>query len=113
MNGRKSYRFRIRWGVARTTDDREGEVVAECASRPSPAAIEEVLPRFTGAILQSPPPYSAIRINGRRAYKLARAAAPACGASAVQIAALRLIAILIADLRCVQAGAGNHIRAGP
>src|SRR5580700_9404258 len=63
MNGRKCYRFRIRWGVARTTDDREGEIVAECASRPNEAAIEEVLPRFTGTILQSPPPYSAIKVG--------------------------------------------------
>ena len=114
MNGRKSYRFRIRWGVARTTDDREGEIVAECALRPSVAAIEEVLPRFTGTILQSPPPYSAIRVNGRRAYKLARAAAPpALAARAVQIAALRLIAVPDRDHADCEAivGKGTYIRA--
>jgi tRNA pseudouridine55 synthase len=114
MNGRKSYRFRIRWGVARTTDDREGEIVAECASRPNAAAIEEVLPRFTGTILQSPPPYSAIRVNGRRAYKLARAAAPpALAARAVQIAALRLIAVPDRDHADCEAivGKGTYIRA--
>jgi len=114
MNGRKSYRFRIRWGVARTTDDREGEIVAECASRPSAAAIEEVLPRFTGTILQTPPPYSAIRVNGRRAYKLARAAAPpALAARAVQIAALRLIAVPDRDHADCEAivGKGTYIRA--
>jgi tRNA pseudouridine55 synthase len=114
MNGRKSYRFRIRWGVARTTDDREGEIVAECASRPNAAAIEEVLPRFTGTILQSPPPYSAIRVNGRRAYNLARAAAPpALAARAVQIAALRLIAVPDRDHADCEAivGKGTYIRA--
>jgi tRNA pseudouridine55 synthase len=114
MNGRKSYRFRIRWGVARTTDDREGEILAECASRPSAAAIEEVLPRFTGTILQTPPPYSAIRVNGRRAYKLARAAAPpALAARAVQIAALRLIAVPDRDHADCEAivGKGTYIRA--
>jgi tRNA pseudouridine55 synthase len=114
MNGRKSYRFRIRWGVARTTDDREGEIVAECASRPNAAAIEEVLPRFTGTILQSPPPYSAIRVNGRRAYKLARAAAPpALAARAVQIAALQLIAVPDRDHADCEAivGKGTYIRA--
>jgi len=114
MNGRKSYRFRIRWGVARTTDDREGEMVAECALRPNAAAIEEVLPRFTGTILQSPPPYSAIRVNGRRAYKLARAAAPpALAARAVQIAALRLIAVPDRDHADCEAivGKGTYIRA--
>ena len=114
MNGRKSYRFRIRWGVARTTDDREGEIVAECALRPSVAAIEEVLPRFTGTILQSPPPYSAIRVNGRRAYKLARAAVPtALAARAVQITALRLIAVPDRDHADCEAivGKGTYIRA--
>ena len=114
MNGRKSYRFRIRWGVARTTDDREGEIVAECALRPNAAAIEEVLPRFTGTILQSPPPYSAIRVNGRRAYKLARAAAPpVLAARAVQIAALRLIAVPDRDHADCEAivGKGTYIRA--
>ena len=114
MNGRKSYRFRIRRGVARTTDDREGEIVAECASRPNAAAIEEVLPRFTGTILQSPPPYSAIRVNGRRAYKLARAAVPtALAARAVQITALRLIAVPDRDHADCEAivGKGTYIRA--
>src|SRR5271167_337379 len=114
MNGRKCYRFRIRWGVARTTDDREGGIVAECASRPSQAAIEEVLPSFTGTILQSPPPYSAIRVDGRRAYKLARAAIPpVLTARAVQIAALRLVAVPDRDHADCEAlvGKGTYIRA--
>jgi len=114
MNGRKCYRFRIRWGVARTTDDSEGEIVAESASRPNQAAIEEVLPRFTGTILQSPPPYSAIRVGGRRAYRLARAAAPpSLRARAVHIARLKLIAIPDRDHADCEAlvGKGTYIRA--
>jgi len=73
MVGRKRYRFRIRWGVARTTDDREGEITGECASRPSRGAIDAILPHFIGAITQLPPAYSAVKVNGRRAYALARA----------------------------------------
>ena len=114
MAGRKLYRFRIRWGIARATDDREGEIVGECSLRPSRTAIEAILPRFTGTILQSPPPYSAIRVDGRRAYKLARAAAPpALKARPVQIAALRLIAMPDRDHADCEAvvGKGTYIRA--
>ena len=114
MDGRKCYRFRIQWGVARATDDREGRIVAECASRPSRAAIEEIVPRFTGTILQSPPPYSAIMVDGRRAYKLARAAAlPVLTARAVEIAALRLVAVPDRDHADCEAlvGKGTYIRA--
>ena len=74
--GQKRYRFRIRWGIARETDDREGAITAESALRPDIAAVEAILPRFTGALLQRPPAYSAIKIAGRRAYKLARAGQP-------------------------------------
>ena len=77
MAGRKRYRFRIRWGIARATDDREGEIVGECSLRPSRSAIEAILPRFTGTILQSPPPYSAIRVDGRRALRVGGTAARA------------------------------------
>ena len=114
MSGRKCYRFRIRWGVARSTDDREGVVVGESASRPSREAIEAILPRFTGAILQSPPPYSAIKIDGRRAYALARAATPpALTTRLVQIAALRLIDLPDRDHADCEAlvGKGTYIRA--
>jgi len=78
MAGRKRYRFRIRWGVARSTDDREGEIIDESSSRPCRAAIEAILPRFVGTIWQVPPAYSAIKVNGRRAYALARQDAPPC-----------------------------------
>jgi len=74
--GHKRYRFRIRWGVARETDDREGAITAESSVRPDIAAIEAALPRFTGVLQQRPPAYSAIKIAGRRAYALARAGRP-------------------------------------
>jgi len=73
QDGTKIYRFSIVWGRATTTDDREGEVIATSDIRPERAALEAVLPRFTGAILQRPPAFSAIKIAGERAYDLARA----------------------------------------
>ena len=114
MNWRKCYRFRIRWGIARITDDREGKIVGECASRPNRQAIEAVLPSFTGTILQTPPPYSAIKVNGERAYELARAAEPPVLAPRqVHIATLRLIALPDRDHADFEAlvGKGTYIRA--
>ncbi len=72
MEGRKRYRFTVRWGEERDTDDAEGRVVASSESRPSAAAIEALLPSFTGTIAQVPPRYSAVKIDGERAYDLAR-----------------------------------------
>jgi tRNA pseudouridine55 synthase len=72
MDGRKIYRFTVRWGEERDTDDAEGRVVARSETRPDPAAIRALLPRFTGYIVQAPPRFSAIKIAGERAYDLAR-----------------------------------------
>ena len=72
QDGAKSYRFRVRWGEESATDDAEGEIVARSDRRPAAAEIESLLPRFVGAILQTPPTFSAIRIAGARAYDLAR-----------------------------------------
>jgi tRNA pseudouridine55 synthase len=72
QDGAKSYRFRVRWGEESATDDAEGEIVARSDHRPTPAEIENHLPRFVGEILQTPPTFSAIRIAGSRAYDLAR-----------------------------------------
>ena len=72
MDGRKSYVFTVRWGEERDTDDAEGRVVATSAARPSPAAIAALLPHYTGTIEQVPPCYSAIKIEGERAYDIAR-----------------------------------------
>ena len=72
MDGRKLYRFTVRWGEERDTDDAEGRVVARSNQRPSADAIRALLPSFTGCIQQVPPRYSAIKIEGERAYDLAR-----------------------------------------
>jgi len=72
MDGRKTYHFTVRWGEERDTDDAEGRVVASNAARPAPEAIRALLPRFTGTIAQVPPRYSALKIEGERAYDLAR-----------------------------------------
>jgi tRNA pseudouridine55 synthase len=77
QDARKIYRFTVRWGEATSTDDREGEVIASSASRPTGADIDTIIPRFTGTISQAPPAFSAIRVAGERAYDLARAGTPA------------------------------------
>jgi tRNA pseudouridine55 synthase len=69
----KIYRFTIKWGEARNTDDREGEVTATSDKRPTAAEITALLPRFIGEIEQTPPKFSAIKIDGERAYDLSRA----------------------------------------
>jgi len=68
----KTYRFTAHWGEARDTDDAEGRVTATSAVRPTREQIEAMLPRFTGSLTQTPPAYSAIKIQGERAYNLAR-----------------------------------------
>jgi tRNA pseudouridine55 synthase len=73
MGGRKIYRFTVRWGEARSTDDAEGPVTARSDRRPSQAEIEAVLSQFQGEISQTPPAFSAIKVEGERAYDLARA----------------------------------------
>src|ERR1700736_993881 len=72
MDGRKRYRFTVAWGEERDTDDTEGRVVKSSDMRPSWEAISDLLPRFTGLIEQIPPQYSAIKVQGERAYDLAR-----------------------------------------
>lgn len=73
QDGTKVYRFAVKWGSATTTDDAEGSVIATSDVRPDRAALEAVLPQFTGTILQRPPIFSALKIDGERAYDLARA----------------------------------------
>ena len=68
----KVYSFAACWGESRNTDDAEGEVIATSPIRPSEADIQAILPRFTGEISQIPPKFSAIKIDGARAYDLAR-----------------------------------------
>jgi tRNA pseudouridine55 synthase len=72
VDSRKTYLFTVRWGEERDTDDAEGRVVATSENRPDAAAIRAELPRFTGTIQQVPPRFSAVKIDGERAYDLAR-----------------------------------------
>lgn len=72
MDAEKIYDFTIRWGVETSTDDAEGEIAQSSDDRPSAGDIEAALPGFTGTIWQAPPSYSAIKVQGERAYDLAR-----------------------------------------
>lgn len=72
MDGAKTYRFAVTWGAETNTDDLEGEFTQSSDNRPSQAELLEILPQYTGEIEQVPPAYSAVKINGERAYKLAR-----------------------------------------
>jgi tRNA pseudouridine55 synthase len=72
MDGEKRYRFTARWGVATDTDDAEGRVTGTSDMRPTREAILAEIPRLTGEIMQVPPAYSAVKVEGERAYDLAR-----------------------------------------
>jgi tRNA pseudouridine55 synthase len=70
--GEKAYRFTVRWGAETDTDDAEGAITQTSDKRPSRDDIEALLPRFRGQIMQVPPAYSAIKVDGARAYDLSR-----------------------------------------
>jgi tRNA pseudouridine55 synthase len=113
MDGRKVYRFTVSWGEERDTDDADGAVVATSDRRPDRAAIEALLPRYTGTIEQVPPRYSAIKIEGERAYDLARdGEAVELAARPVEIHRLELVNIPDADTAKFQAecGKGTYVR---
>ncbi|MBS1240493.1 MAG: tRNA pseudouridine(55) synthase TruB [Proteobacteria bacterium] len=73
LDASKTYEFTVRFGEETDTLDLEGKVVATSEMRPSLAEVEAILPRFTGPIEQVPPAYSALKVDGKRAYDLARA----------------------------------------
>jgi len=72
MEAEKSYRFTIAWGSTTASFDREGEVIASSDARPTVDQVEAALPAFRGEIMQVPPTFSAIKVDGQRAYDLAR-----------------------------------------
>jgi tRNA pseudouridine55 synthase len=114
MAGRKTYRFTLRWGEARDSDDAEGRVIATSPVRPTATALAAVLPRFIGLVEQRPPAFSAVKLAGERAYALARAGeCPELAARPVEILELRLIAIPDGDHAELEAvvGKGTYIRA--
>ena len=92
MDGRKKYEFRIKWGAETETDDLEGKISAQSAARPTQSRIASILNGFIGEITQVPPMYSALKIDGARAYDLARAGErPEMKPRQVLIEELRLI----------------------
>jgi tRNA pseudouridine55 synthase len=113
MDSRKIYRFTVRWGDERDTDDADGRTVATSDQRPSRADIEAQLPRYIGTIEQVPPRYSAIKIEGERAYDLARDGETVeLAARPVEIHRLELVDVPDADHAVFEAecGKGTYVR---
>ena len=113
QDGTKVYRFTIGWGKATSTDDIEGDIIATSEVRPERAALEAVLPRFTGTIMQRPPAFSAIKVDGERAYDLARAGEHVeLAARPIDIDAIALVEhgseCTILEVTC---GKGTYVRA--
>lgn len=113
MDGSKEYEFTVKWGEQRDTDDREGKVTAKSDVIPSEKAIQDVILQFIGTITQIPPAFSAIKLDGERAYDIARAGgSPKINPRQVDIHDLRLISTqkTTADFR-VHCGKGMYVRA--
>jgi tRNA pseudouridine55 synthase len=113
MDGRKLYRFTIRWGEERDTDDAEGRTVSMSKERPSPEAVRALLPSYTGLIQQIPPRYSAIKIEGERAYDLARDGEQVeLAPRPVEISRMELVNIPDPDHAVLEAecGKGTYVR---
>jgi len=114
MDGSKTYRFAVRWGEATTTDDTEGEVIETHAHRPSASDISAALPAFVGDIAQVPPKFSAIKVDGRRAYELARQDAPVeLRSRIIRVESFELLSMDDADTSTftVTCGKGTYVRA--
>jgi tRNA pseudouridine55 synthase len=114
VDGRKVYRFSVCWGVETDTDDAEGTAVVTQAARPSRSQIEALLPQFVGKIMQTPPMFSAIKVDGERAYDLARSgSAVELEARPVVIDRLELVDIPDADTALLETecGRGTYVRA--
>ncbi|MGL4636162.1 MAG: tRNA pseudouridine(55) synthase TruB [Beijerinckiaceae bacterium] len=113
MDGEKAYRFTVTWGVETNTDDSDGEMVNSSAERPSEAQILAILPRFMGVIMQMPPQFSALKVQGERAYDLAREGEVVkLEPREVEITALRLVSrdeeTATFEAEC---GKGTYVRA--
>lgn len=114
MDADKAYSFTIAWGRTTATYDREGETLATSDVRPTRAEVEAALPRFVGEIDQVPPAYSAIKVDGERAYDLARAG------ETVELEARRVVihSARVADVPDadhitieIECGKGTYVRA--
>lgn len=114
MDGRKTYRFTVRFGIETDTDDAEGKEVAASDSRPADAEIVAALSSFQGEIMQVPPAYSALKIGGERAYDLAREGEEVkLEARPVTIFSLQMVERPDADHAVLEAqcGKGTYVRA--
>jgi tRNA pseudouridine55 synthase len=114
MDGEKLYRFTVAWGEARDTDDAEGAVTGTSGRRPARSEILAQLPNFIGEIEQVPPAYSAIKVDGERAYDLARGGEEfTLAPRTISIHEARLIEMPDADHAVfeVACGKGSYIRA--
>ena len=114
VDGLKLYRFTVKWGEQRSTDDAEGEITEVSEVRPGEAEIRGVLNRFRGEIEQVPPTFSAIKVAGERAYALARAdRSVALAARRVYVDSIELVHCPNADCAVfeVSAGKGVYMRA--
>lgn len=114
MEGTKVYRFTATWGEERSTDDLEGAVTASSDKRPTRTAIEALLPRFTGVISQVPPKFSAIKVDGARAYDLARGGEDVeLQARDIEIDVIRIVEMPddSATVFEVECGKGTYVRA--
>lgn len=113
MDATKTYAFSVTFGERRSTDDAEGDVVATSTHIPSDEEIRAALPRFTGTIEQMPPAFSALKINGKRAYDLARAGEEVelktRSVTVYNLLFLGFSSAEVADFRC-QVSKGTYIR---
>jgi tRNA pseudouridine55 synthase len=114
VDGEKAYRFTVRWGAETETDDTEGAVAKTSDLCPDRASIEALLPQFHGEIMQVPPAYSAIKVDGARAYDLARdGETVVLDARPVFIDSLQLVDMPDATTSVFEArcGKGTYVRA--
>ena len=112
-DGWKDYRFRVAWGAETDTDDAAGAVLRRADARPSAEAVAAALPAFRGDILQVPPAVSAVKVDGARAYDLAReGVAVELAARPLHVARLALVAADAdgAELE-MTCGKGGYVRA--
>lgn len=108
MADEKGYDFTIRWGQGTDTLDAEGKVIVESDIRPEPSAIEAVLAQFIGKIQQMPPAFSALKVDGKRAYDLARAGKEVTlQAREIEILSLELVSIDSTDEATFSCGCGK------
>jgi len=113
VDGEKAYAFTVTFGIETDTDDAEGRIVQKSDARPTEADILAALPRFTGSVTQVPPRYSAIKVDGERAYDLARGGEEVeLQPRVVEIHALRLVSFdgqsAMLEAEC---GKGTYVRA--